>query len=226
MGEAQELGPACRFKIDPVAAQCPVTKLMDIPGNQYLSCGQWRQWATNQAVHARPVQGASQYQFRFRQENFEVIRTASSYFVRLGWTNAPILEEGTQYEVDVRAMKNGEWCEWGDVCILNIGVPLPGGAGTNSMAIEAEEVAAFNMWPNPNRGDQLYLSLDVPTGIDRIAIDMFDMSGRRVTGRIIPANEGGFSTVLDLGGELGGGMYVVNIAAGERTYTQRLVVQP
>jgi hypothetical protein len=226
MGEAQEWGPACRFKIDPVAAQCPVTKLMDIPGNQYLSCGQWRQWATNQAVHARPVQGASQYQFRFRQENFEVIRTASSYFVRLGWTNAPILEEGTQYEVDVRAMKNGEWCEWGDVCILNIGVPLPGGAGTNSMAIEAEEVAAFNMWPNPNRGDQLYLSLDVPTGIDRIAIDMFDMSGRRVTGRIIPANEGGFSTVLDLGGELGGGMYVVNIAAGERTYTQRLVVQP
>src|SRR5690606_15971227 len=35
-GAPLEWGPACRFKIDPIAAQCPVTKLMDIPYNQFL----------------------------------------------------------------------------------------------------------------------------------------------------------------------------------------------
>ncbi len=58
-------GPVCRFKIDPVRAACPLTKLMDIPGNQFFSCGVTRTWGGNNRIHARPVDGATQYQFRF-----------------------------------------------------------------------------------------------------------------------------------------------------------------
>jgi len=48
-------GPACRLTVNSTEAQCPRTKLMDLPGNQYLSCGQSRTIAANQYVHAKPV---------------------------------------------------------------------------------------------------------------------------------------------------------------------------
>ena len=230
-GAPLEWGPACRFKIDPIAAQCPVTKLMDIPYNQFLSCGQIRAFAPGSYVHARPVSGASQYQFRFRQpaEGYEVVRTTSSYFVELWWggSNEP-LTSGSQYEVDVRAMKNGNWCEWGDICTLTIeeGAGAQGGNQQNMLAGD-HSAAELTMWPNPNRGDQLYLSLtQVPEGALTVSVDMFDLFGKRVIARTIAAQDGNLNTVIDLEGQLAAGMYMVNITAGDKTYTQRLVVQP
>jgi hypothetical protein len=226
-GDPLEWGPACRFKIDPVAAACPMTKLMDIPGNQFLSCGQYRQWANNSYAHARPVSGATQYQFRFQQpaEGYSVTRTTTSYFVKLFWTDAPPLVTGSQYLVDVRAFKNGQWCPWGDVCTLNIGTPVNGGGEQQSASIE--EGASLTMWPNPNRGDQLFLSLSaIDENVLTITVDIHDLSGKRMMSRTIPTQGGYLNTVMDLEGEIAAGMYLVNITAGENLYTERLVVQP
>ncbi|MBP8876994.1 MAG: T9SS type A sorting domain-containing protein [Flavobacteriales bacterium] len=33
------------------------------------------------------------------------------------------------------------------------------------------------------------------------------------------------NTVLDLNGEIASGLYMVNITAGDKTYTERLVIQ-
>jgi hypothetical protein len=226
-GDPLEWGPACRFKIDPVAAACPMTKLMDIPGNQFLSCGQYRQWANNSYAHARPVSGATQYQFRFQQpaEGYSVTRTTTSYFVKLFWTDAPPLVTGSQYLVDVRAFKNGQWCPWGDVCTLNIGTPVNGGGEQQSASIE--EGASLTMWPNPNRGDQLFLSLSsIDENVLTVTVDLHDLSGKRMMSRTIPTQGGYLNTVMDLEGEIAAGMYLVNITAGDRLYTERLVVQP
>jgi hypothetical protein len=233
-GVPMEWGPACRFKIDPVAAACPMTKLMDIPGNMFISCGQFRQWAPGSYAHARPVSGATQYQFRFRQpsENYEVVRTTSQYFVQLYWsaTSAPPLVTGTQYLVDVRAFKNGQWCPWGEVCTLNIGTPVSDGGNLNSSIEESENgsgASQFTMWPNPNRGDQLMLQIDVlPLTVETVAIEMFDMTGKKMMTRTIATQNGSFNHSLDLQAELPAGMYVVNITAGEKLFTGRLVVQP
>jgi hypothetical protein len=54
-GVYNQWGPACRLVVNSTEAQCPRTKLMDIPGNPYLSCGQQRAIGTNVYVHARPV---------------------------------------------------------------------------------------------------------------------------------------------------------------------------
>ncbi len=226
-GDPMEWGPACRFKIDPVAAACPMTKLMDIPGNQFLSCGQYRQWAPGSKVHARPVSGATAYQFRFRQpaEGYEVVRTVSAYYVQLFWNSsvgAPLVT-GSQYEVDVRAFKNGQWCPWGDVCTLNIGSPVNGGGQQQSALIE--ESATLNMWPNPNRGDQLFLTITaVPAGVTTITADVFDMYGKRVAAETYAVNEGMFNATMDLNGKLAAGMYMVNISIGDVVKTQRLIV--
>jgi hypothetical protein len=202
---------------------------MDIPGNQFISCGQTRNFAPGQYVHARPVSGATQYQFRFRlpAEGYDVTRTTTSYFVQLWWTNAAPLAANSTYDVEVRAMKNGQWCPWGDVCLLNIATSNGAqGGGLNSMADELIG-AGLNMWPNPNRGDQVFLSLDVvPEGVQTVSVDLFDLYGKRVIARTIAVNDGMINTVFDLNNELAAGMYLMNITAGETVYTQRLVVQP
>ncbi len=226
-GVAAEWGPACRFMVDPVAAACPRTKLIDIPYNQFISCGETRDFAPGQYVHAIPVSGATQYQFRFRQpgENFEKVRGSSTYIVQLWWAVDPLVA-GTQYEVDVRAFKNGQWCPWGDICTLNIdeAQDMVAGNDQNSMT-NTTYGAELNMWPNPNNGDQLYITLsEVPADAQTVSVDMFDLYGKRVMTRTVAAQDGFMNTVLDLNGDLAAGLYMVNITVGEKRWTERLVI--
>ncbi|MEO8589750.1 MAG: T9SS type A sorting domain-containing protein [Flavobacteriales bacterium] len=228
-------GPACRFMVDPLRAACPLTKLMDIPGHPYLSCGASRVWGTGNYVHARPVAGANKYQFRFRinGEPFVVVRTVNTYFVQLNWTTSP-LQNLITYDVDVRASKDGgaTWCSdfippaldpWGDVCQLTIN-NTPADDGDQNFAVE--DNAGLRMYPNPNRGDQLYLSLDaVEESVLTVSVDIFDLTGKRVSARTIAVNDGFINTVLDLDGDMANGMYMVNITAGTQHFTERLVIQ-
>jgi len=57
-------------------------------------------------------------------------------------------------------------------------------------------------------------------------VDIFDMFGKRVSARTIAVADGNVNTNIALNGELAAGMYLVNITAGEKTYTERLVIQP
>jgi hypothetical protein len=227
-----EFGPACRLEINPVLAACPQTKLMDIPGNQFFSCGATRQYGAGNYVHARPVSGANRYQFRFRlpAEGFEVVRTATTYFVQLNWTGPTALQDGKTYDVDVRISKDAglTWCTsadpWGEVCLLTID-NTPANTGDQNFA--AEGAAELRMFPNPNRGDLLNVSLStVEEGVNTVSVDIYDLFGKRVSARTIVVTDGHVNTILDLNGELAAGMYLVNITAGETLYTERLVIQP
>jgi hypothetical protein len=95
------------------------------------------------------------------------------------------------------------------------------------MAMNNGSAAELRMFPNPNRGDLLNLSLSaVEEGVNTVSVDIFDLFGKRVSARTIAVNDGMISTVLDLNGDLAAGMYLVNITAGETLYTERLVIQP
>ena len=228
-------GPACRLMIDPVRAACQLTHLMDIPGNQYYSCGATRMWGTNNYVHARPVSGADRYQFRFRiaAEGFEVVRTATTYFTQLNWAVLP-LQDGKTYDVDVRVSKDAgaTWCStsdpWGPVCQLTIGSI---NVNANTLMDDVHQGATIadelRMFPNPNQGDVLNFSLSaIAEGVHTVSVDIYDLTGKRMSARTIAVSGGNVNTVLDLQGELAAGMYVVNITAGDKSYTERLVIQP
>ena len=239
-------GPACRMMLNSALFQCPRTKLMDQTNNQYLSCGQTRTIGTNVYVHAKPVKrfhngcnwlNANRYQFRFRipAENITIIKTgalgAGNYFVN---TNG--LTCGKTYEVEVRASFDGgaTWChgnanpnvlspQWGDVCLLtttcSFGMAEEGTSGT---AAEARMV----MYPNPNRGDQLRLSLSsVEAGVETISVDIYDAQGVRVASRRIAVQDGFVNTDLELNGALSNGLYMVSVTAGSQSFTDRLVIQ-
>ncbi len=234
LGNNEPWGPACRFVRDQDLALCPPTKLMDIPGNANLSCGQFRQFVGGQRVYARPVGGATQYQWRFKipAENVEIVRTTNTYILNFPWGAAladPLLP-GKTYEVEVRAFKGGEWCidplnpdsVWGDICLLTIQAP-PAVDGNQNIAMENE--GGLNIWPNPNTGEQFWLNIDaIEVGVLTVAVDIMDLTGKRVIAREIPVTDRNLNTVIDLNGDLATGMYMVNITAGDKRWTERLVI--
>jgi len=220
-------GPVCRFMIDPVRAACPFTKLVDITGNANFSCGVTRTWGGSSLskVVAKAVDGATQYQFRWNNSELAapVIRTTTTPVLQLNWT--PALPNGT-YQVQVRAFKNGVWCAtslpWGDECNVTItGSTAMGLNGGNTVATGDAKLAMF---PNPNRGDLLTLSLSaVEEGVNTVSVDIYDLTGAVVSSRTIAVNDGMVYQVLELT-ELASGLYMVNITVGNDRYTERLVI--
>ena len=47
-----------------------------------------------------------------------------------------------------------------------------------------------------------------------------------ISARTVAVSGGNVNTNIALNGELAAGMYLVNITAGDKTYTERLVIQP
>ncbi|MBK6371435.1 MAG: T9SS type A sorting domain-containing protein [Flavobacteriales bacterium] len=84
----------------------------------------------------------------------------------------------------------------------------------------------LTMYPNPNRGDQLYINLSaVDADVNTVSVDIYDLTGKRISARTIAVQDGFLNSVLDLNGEIASGLYMVNITAGDKTYTERLVIQ-
>ncbi|MBK6830523.1 MAG: T9SS type A sorting domain-containing protein [Flavobacteriales bacterium] len=253
IGQNLPWGPACRFKMDANRAACPLTHLMDVPGNNYLSCGATRAIGTGGAnlVHARPVNrylngvsaAANRYQFRFMAEDTTYKTSATGQY----WVNTAGLDPCQPYEVEVRAsFDNGvTWCDtyapaqpnpyaprWGRMCILNTACAV--GGGNQNMTADGSTGQGSTgspghlvLYPNPNNGEQLFLSIDfVKEGVSKMSVDIYDGFGKRVNASTIAVNEGFVNTTLDLNGSLAAGMYIVNITVGEDTYTERLVIQP
>jgi len=251
-GNNMPFGPTCTMKIDAARASCPLVNLQDDPANPSdFSCGVTRTWGgtnTNQnKLVAKPPQftpsasGPVRFQFRFRipGENFCIVRPPqSSPALYLNWTNGTPLECSKSYEVEVRVSKDGgaTWCvdttnpacdpapvtAWGKMCQVNIANCFQGGGGSN-MALQGN--SSFTMYPNPNGGEQLYLNItSVEQDVHTVTVDLYDLTGKRVGSRILPVNEGFVRSTLDLS-DLNSGMYMVNVTAGEKTFTERLVIQ-
>jgi 2',3'-cyclic-nucleotide 2'-phosphodiesterase (5'-nucleotidase family) len=224
-------GPVCRFRIDPVAAACPATRLVDTPGNVNFSCGVSRPWGSGAASRlvAQPVSGATQYQFRFESTELAapVVRTVSNNVLQLNWS--PALANGT-YSVQVRAFKNGQWCvtslPWGNACNVTItGSPV----GSQGMVLDGTSTelseATLVLFPNPNNGEQLTIALSsVEEGVEEISVVLYDLTGALIGTRNVSVVDGQMFTVWNMS-TLAEGMYLVQINAGGKNYTERLVIR-
>lgn len=242
LGVRGEWGPAYRFKIDPLRAQCPLTKLMDIPTNQFLSCGQTRNWGPGNYVHARPIAGANKYQFRFKLLDGTLVttRTSNNYFIQLNWAATPLVP-GTTYKVDVRCSFDGgtSWCTnyvlpavdpWGDVCQLTINVNSAQG-GEQRMLVEApdsvdSELGQMEFWPNPGNGNVLNVRIQgLADDVQDLELLVLDANGRIVlrSDQMVAAPT--WAGTLTFDHALPPGIYVINATAGVQHWAERWVVQ-
>ncbi len=247
-------GPACRFKIDAVAANCPAVQLVSTPGSQF-SCGATNKIVGNSGPDGRIVstqasrviggvsQQANRYQFDITTTGgYSRTIVATTRTLVLGqWYTNPLLCGFNTYSVRVRASFDGgaTWCPYGATCSVgitnNLAAPFctsaPAFAGGDDDRVffdgdETSSVATLSMWPNPNRGDQLYLTIDqLNADVTTATVDIFDLYGKKVTSRTIAINGSTLNTVINLDGTIASGMYLVNLTAGEQTFIQRLVIQ-
>ncbi len=191
--------------------------------------------------------GNVRYQFRFRVpgENICIIRppqTSPRIFMNWSAASGPQLECSKQYDVDVRVSLDGgaTWCfdvaspacvepvtPWGTVCVVNITDSpdcVNAQGGNNNLATQSE--GFLIMYPNPNQGDQLFINLtEVGAEVFAVSVDIYELTGKRISARTIAVQDGRINTALDLNGDIANGLYMVNITAGVKTYTERLVIQ-
>jgi len=248
------------MRIDNTLGQCGAAALVDDLSNANHSCGKNitlpagnSSGAANRVV-CMPVTRynnncvnvqANKYQFRFRipAENVVIVRNSNTNFTHMHTSDG--FAECKTYEVEVRASFNSgsTWCRggvdpvddltpWGKVCEVYTGGCDEEFVGNNHMLEAGRSEQSVGLYPNPNRGDQLFLSIDaIADGVHTVSVDIYDAFGKRVSARTIAVNplgpgSGGFiNTVLDLNGELATGLYMVHITAGDAVYTERLVIQ-
>lgn len=223
-------GPAYRFKYDPDQALCPLSRLIDDPADQYFSCGAYKHFGNGNYVVAYPVSGANRYQFRFRipEENFEVVRTSTTYTLQMNWTPLS-LQAGKTYQVDVRVSKDGgnTWCtsgnEWGELCPLHI-------IANGNLAPVMQEMAAHSeltLWPNPNGTREVSVLLqELPADASDVHWELFDALGRRVMDEHwTPQEKGTMRKQVHLPADTGVGVYLVQVHVGDQRFTERLVIE-
>lgn len=224
-GINMEWGPAYKFKIDPVAAACPLSNLLADPSDQYYSCGSTR--TRSQFVTAKPVAGANRYQFEFvnSADGYSYTIASNTYHRSLGWAT-PALVPGRTYQVRVRASRDGgsSWCPWGETCSLTIAHALTSGNGSSAFALQ-DAPAEVIVWPNPSAGDQLQLSM---TNADPDATDtqvtVFDAMGKLMFQERYALQGAQWNTVVDLKGALPAGQYIIRVQSGEVVAHQRFIV--
>jgi hypothetical protein len=219
-------GPACKMKVDPGAANdpCATTKLIDDPTDQYFSCGVQRTWNAGEIVVAKPVAGANRYQFFYTDNNgYNRFIAYNNYISYLSWATLP-LTPGVTYDVSVRvSFDNGAtYCPFGDVCTVEI-LAAPPAASVNR-DLNVESGVNFNLYPNPNRGEVLFVQLDgISEEIQKVDLTITDLFGKQVHTEQITVNGSMFNQALILNGDLAQGMYLVNLRVGDKLYVQRLI---
>jgi hypothetical protein len=224
-------GPACRFKIDPALAQCPPTELVNTPGIPEFSCGVNKVFGSNAKLYAWSRPGANRYQFEFSlpaEGNFTKVVTSVSNQVVLNWTEDPLVD-GVTYNVRVRLStdQGATWCPWGSVCLVTITNPT-----SNGLVQQGSEIGSMSgsfeltAWPNPNRGDQLFINLsNLDVAVEQVGVEFYDIYGKQVLSRQIVAQDGNLNSVIDLTGDMSSGVYLMRVTAGTSMTTERIVIQ-
>jgi hypothetical protein len=178
---------------------------------------------------------ATHYRFQFAVPGEGYLRNAVSTNAACQlavWQTSPLLCGTYTYEVRVQASFDGgtSYCPLGPVCNVTITNNQPvyctptGGAMQQQADTRSDNFDGgdFAMYPNPNRGDQLFVNMsgfDATVGI--VTVEMYDGFGKRVMTAALPVQDGFLNTALDLAA----GLYMVNVTAGNSTRTERLVIQ-
>ena len=146
--------------------------------------------------------------------NFTVTQTAPG---------TPLLP-GTQYETRITfVFPAGSGCT--SLSVLVRYTTLSGGVGrlADDATVSADDMSAFSVYPNPNRG-VFTVSFDATTS-GSVALRLFDMNGRNVEFRTLEAQEGTNSFELDMTDRLPSGLYLLQVAQGASLHSTKLVVE-
>ncbi|MBK7553483.1 MAG: thrombospondin type 3 repeat-containing protein [Flavobacteriales bacterium] len=177
-------------------------------------------------IYCQGVAGATGYQFWFFDPHGSYSRTIlkPTTACRLNNLQTNPLPFDLPLNVRVRPLVNGNFLEYGKACRIIVNEPV--GVGNLNTVYFATDEVSFNMYPNPNRDEVLYLMIeglsDAATGAD---VEIFDAMGKLVASEHVTVAGGTMNHALTLDSEVGVGMYIVQVKVDGRVLTQRLMRQ-
>jgi hypothetical protein len=180
-------------------------------------------------VTARPVRGATRYQFEFTNAalGYTSTQTTTGYNLPLNWSTNPLVA-GNTYNVRVRLSKDGgvTWCDYGDVCTLSIVATssMDEQGGDAYMKSIADELPVLTLWPNPSNGRQVELALDGFREEETVQLTVHDMSGKLLHDQRLAAGAGGAPRTIQFAQTLPAGQYILRITGTKDYVVERLVV--
>lgn len=92
----------------------------------------------------------------------------------------------------------------------------------SSLSIDEKELSNFNIYPNPNNGE-FTIKLNSNSGND-IAVDVFDIRGRKIFNNSYSRNNSDFSQSIKLN-SVEAGMYLVTVSDGAKKITKKIIVE-
>ena len=139
------------------------------------------------------------------------------------------LSPGTNYVFQVQAICGG----FVDEPAINAELSAPFYFTTSNSLREAlvinpesVEKKDFQIWPNPNQGEVLYLKLDkLDATVINASVELLDLSGRVLLTNSFPVKDGVLNGQLQLPGTLAGGIYSIRLRAGEEQIIRRLCIR-
>jgi hypothetical protein len=219
-------GPACRLIIP--TPTCATTQLTTT-ATPTISCGATG-LSFSSVIWANAVSGATGYQFEFSKPGYTRRILSPTRSQALSFVTVP-LQMNNCYQVRVRISydNSSTYCPFGPYCNItlgtatcNSGMALDEGSDGTSTAEEAR----LTLWPNPNDGSTMNVSLtEFDATVNVVTMDVTDVFGKLVSTRTLPVQDGYLNTAISFERELAPGLYLVNLQAGEHRYTERLVIQ-
>ena len=64
----------------------------------------------------------------------------------------------------------------------------------------------------------------IAADVEQVGVELYDLTGKQVQSRMLPAVEGQINTSLELG-DLRSGVYLMRVTAGDHSTTERIVIQ-
>jgi hypothetical protein len=216
-------GSGCDMGLVPTV---PCSQLIEAPAYGH-SCNETRAFnppTNNSFIYAKPVVGASQYQFRIFNsgEGYDQTFTRSTYILQLKWNNsvAPMLVNGSTYNVEINVNIGGVWSGF---CPSSCTITIDN--SSNFASLEQTRFGEASMWPNPVRDGQVNLSLgSLKDAQQQISVDVQDLFGKQVFTQQFGNSGERFSTILQLPSDLASGVYLVNITVNGKRTVQRLSI--
>ena len=184
-------------------------------------------YANSTQIYASAQPGASGYQFWMFDPHGtysrRVFSTTQSLRPTVLVTN-PVPAD-LDLNVRVRALVGGNYTAFGQACVIRLNSGI-GVAQMRDVVFNEGAATNFVLWPNPNRGEVIYLKLDgLGEEMQNITIDIHDMFGKRVFAQELDNRGDVFNHTIDLGSDLAPGLYLVNLRVNDMLFTQRMVRQ-
>ncbi len=159
--------------------------------------------------------------------NRRVLKTGTSLVPASLFTNPVPLN--LDLNVRIRALVNGVYQPFGPVCRVRFRPNDPGFSepGSRETMFDEGNNVTLSLFPNPGHDGRVIVrmaGLEVADG-STILIDVYDAVGKRVHATQAIAADGLVNQDLDLGSDLGKGLYMVNITVAGKVYTQRWMMQ-